>query len=75
LYNYIFFFTLSPNNYLYIIYSNMSSELRKEYKRLHKEIERIELEIIKQEAILIELKNERNYYFKKIRENLRVGFT
>lgn len=53
----------------------MSSDLRKEYKRLHKEIERIELVIIKQEAILIELKNERNYYFKKIRENLRVGFT
>tara|TARA_R110001632_G_scaffold191389_1_gene312160 strand:- start:1071 stop:1232 length:162 start_codon:yes stop_codon:yes gene_type:complete len=53
----------------------MSSDLRKEYKRLHKEIERIELVIIKQEAILTELKNERNYYFKKIRENLRVGFT
>ena len=53
----------------------MSSDLRKEYKRLHKEIERLELQIIKQETILIELKTEKNYYFKKIRENLRVGFT
>tara|TARA_R110000796_G_scaffold60146_5_gene138766 strand:- start:933 stop:1094 length:162 start_codon:yes stop_codon:yes gene_type:complete len=53
----------------------MSSDLRKEYNRLHKKIEILELEIIKQEAILIELITEKNYYFKKIRDNLRVGFT